>query len=143
MKKKGLAVSILFIIALALPGLAAEAHFPAGHPDQETTRMHIGKMDTAIRQLQETGNRIVAEQDPAVRGELLPLHRGMMQDAMKMMDMNDAMDMKGEEEAATMDAGMMTMVEKKMEMMQEVIQGMALQQEMIKASMQRKKEILR
>lgn len=143
MKKKILAGFMLSLLVLPLTCRADEAHHPAGEPTRETIEANREKMDADVRQLREMRNRIEAEQDPAGRKELLRRHMGMMQDTMKMMDMNGGKGMTQEGEPGMMDADMMRMMEKKMEMMLEMMKGMALQQEMIKGSMKQTEEILK
>ena len=142
MKKMILTVSVLSLLAFLPPVWAGEAHHPAGQA-QETAAADMEKMDIEISQLQEMRRRIEAEQAPAARRELLRQHMRMMRETMAMMDMEGGMGMMGEGEPGTMDAEAMAIMEKKMEMMQEMMQGMALQQEMVKGTMKRTEEVLK
>lgn len=145
MKKKILTAFMvsLLVFPFTLACWAEDAHHFVAEPDGQTAAVNPEKMDAGIRQLQEMRNRIEAELDPVQRRKLLRQHMLMMRETMSMMDAEGGMGLMGEGEPETVDADAMAIMGKKMEMMQEMMQGMALQQEMIKSSLQRKEEIFR
>ena len=185
MKKMILTVSLLSLFTIALPALADEAHHPSGQPlAPEAAQMNPEKMDAEVRQMQEMRNKIANEKDPAARKELMGQHMRMMQDGMQMMSMMGGQGMmqggqsgmmggkgmmQGEQpgkmekqdtgsmpmadrmammekkmemmenmmsggmmgQKGMMGGGMMGMMEKRMGMMQEIMKGLMTQQEMM------------
>ncbi|MEW6519846.1 MAG: hypothetical protein AB1461_10575 [Thermodesulfobacteriota bacterium] len=168
MKKMMLTVSLVSLLTMTVPAWAEEAHHPAGQPAPETA-MEAGKMDAEIRQMQEMRVKIANEKNPATRKELMHQHMQMMQGGMRMMGMMGGKDMmqqggqsgmmggKGmmqgsqpammekEDTAGMPMADRMTMMEKKMAMMENMMGGkgmmgrmekkMAMMEEIMKGMM--------
>lgn len=138
MKKIILAFFLLSLLTGAPPCPADEVRLSSGRPEGERTATAMAGMVAATGELRKMRGRIEAAQDPAVRRELLREHMRVMRDAMEGMEGN------GTPEAVMGDeAGTMLLMEKKLEMMQEILHGMALQQESVKGMMKRREQILK
>lgn len=131
MKKIVFTASLLSILFFVGSALAVDEHHPEKKDAAVATQMTTEKMDASTQKMEEMRKKIEMEKDPAARKALMQEQMQMMKDCMKMMDGKDMMGGKAMmgDKGMPMDDRMGTM-EKKMNMMQEIINGMMMQQDM-------------
>jgi hypothetical protein len=135
MKKMILTASLISMLFFAGSALAVDEHHPEkkdapAAAQMKTDQMEMGQMDAQTKKMEEMRKRIETEKDPAARKALMQEQMQMMKDCMKMMDGKDMMGGKAMmgDKGMPMDDRMGTM-EKKMKMMQEMMNGMMMHQE--------------
>ncbi len=143
MKKMILTASLMSMLFFAGSALAVDEHHPekkdaSTAAQMKTDQMEMGQMDAQTKKMEEMRTKIEMEKDPVARKALMQEQMQMMKDCMKMMGgqgMMGGKGMMGGEQAMMGEKGMSTddrmgMMEKKMKMMQEMMNGMMMQQEM-------------
>ena len=136
MKKMILTASLMSMLFFAGTALAVDEHHPekkdaTAAAQMNTDQMQIGQMNAQTTKMEEMRKKIEMEKDPKAREALMQEQKQMMKSCMSMMG---GMGMMGEK-GMMGDKGMpmderMGMMEGKMKMMQEMMNGMLQQQEM-------------
>jgi len=130
LKKMSLAIFLLSILVVAMPVYAEQAT-----DKPETAVMDMGKMDAIANQMREMRHEIEKEKDPATRKEILYQHQQMMHEGMGMMNMmmgrgGGHMMMGGSSGRCSNEWA--AMMESRMGMMQEMLNGMMMRESMMK-----------
>ena len=136
MKKMILTASLMSMLFFAGTALAVDEH----HPEKEdapaaartsTDQMQMGQMNDQTKKMEEMRIKIEMAKDPKAREALMQEHMQMMKTGISMMGGMRMMGEKGMmgDKVMPMDERM-EMMEGKMKMMQEMMNGMTMQQEM-------------
>ena len=130
MKKMILTASMLSMLFFVGSALAVDEHHPEKKEapvaaQMNTDQMQMDQMDTQTKKMEEMRKKIEMEKDPAAKKALMQEQMQLMKDCTKMMG---GKGMRGGEGMPIDDR--MNMMDKKMKMMQEMMNGMMMQQEM-------------
>ena len=135
MKKMILTASLMSMLFFAGSALAVDEHHPEKKDaptaaQMKTDKMEMGQMEAQAKNMEEMRKKIEMEKDPAAKKALMQEQMQMMNTCMKMMGGQGMMGGKGMMggQGMPMDERM-GMMEKKMNMMQEMMNGMMMQQE--------------
>ena len=136
MKKMILTASLMSMLFFAGTALAVDEHHPEkkdapAAAQTSTDQMQMGQMNDQTKKMEEMRIKIEVAKDPKAREALMQEHMQMMKTGISMMGGMRMMGEKGMmgDKVMPMDERM-EMMEGKMKMMQEMMNGMTMQQEM-------------